>query len=258
MADGWHWNVVGEYWPLVRNGAIVSVILTVLSIVAGATLGVLLGLITLAARGLLRPLAWIVLAAVELIEALPLLVLLVWLYLALPEAWTWLHELLVRFYAQTGTAAGAVETEVLRAASHPAFATAFVALTIGVAARIAVIIRRGAATVPPSLVETAKAQGMNAFVRLRRVVGPATFRASVTAVARTCLATFKLTTLAAFIGCSEMLNVAHRAVATDGHALEILTMVAVVFLVIALPSSWMISALERSRWLKRSVARTAS
>lgn len=258
MGDGWDWSVAGEYWPLVRNGAVVSIILTIVTIVTASLLGAVLGVVAVAARGVLRPIAWLVLAWIELLEALPLLVVLVWIYLAVPGTWTWLNEWLVRFYAQSATAAGSVETEVLRAAAHPAFATAFVALTLGVSARIAVIIRRGVARVPEELVDAARAQGMGGFLRLRRVVGPATFRASVTAIARTYLTTFKLTTLAAFIGCGEMLQVAHTAVEEHGHALEILTLVAIVFLVIALPSSWMISALERSRWLRRSDLRSVS
>ena len=62
MDDGWDWGVAGEYWPLVRNGAIVSVVLTLITIALGTALGVAMGLIVTTVRGFLRPLAWIVLA----------------------------------------------------------------------------------------------------------------------------------------------------------------------------------------------------
>lgn len=71
---------------------------------------------------------------------------------------------------------------------------------------------------------------------LRRVILPETFRSTLPALVAMYITMFQFTTLAAFIGCSELLNTVFTAGNASYRYLELYTVLAAIYLVVLLPS----------------------
>lgn len=254
----WKWQVLSDYWPAFVAGGVVTVALTVAIVTVGTFLGTLLGVVLASKTRLLTAARCATVLYVELLRALPVLVLLIYLHYVVPQSSRWLYGLLQQCDAwirpcvddvggRTGDILGAILTGI---ASRP-FATAAVALSLNLSAFVADIIRNGIENVPRPLVDAARSLGMNWWLRLRRVVLPETLRASVAALVAMYITMFKFTTLASFIGCSELMNVVYTAGNRSYRYLELYTALAGVYLVILLPSVILAKRLERSPWLRR-------
>jgi polar amino acid transport system permease protein len=249
----WDWSVVGRYWPAFASGALVTVLLTIIVIAAGTVLGTGLGVIYATTIRELRPVRWIIRAYVELLRALPVLVLLIWLHYVVPQSSAWLYHSTTGVLDILRSEVGAMDGPTGRAIGTRAFASAAVALSLNLAAFVADVVRAGIAGVPRPLIDAAKALGMGKWLRLRRVLLPEAFRASLPALVALYITMFKFTTLAAFIGCSELLNTVFTAGNNSYRYLELYTMLAAVYLAILLPATWFARRLEQSRWFRRAL-----
>ncbi len=247
----WNWKVVGDYLPAFINGAVVTILLTIIVIFVGTVLGTAFGVVLADKRPVLRPLRWLVVAYVELLRALPVLVLLIWMHYVAPQTTTWMYNILGSIHDMLSSNIGERGEAILRGITSRAFATASVALSLNLSAFVADIVRSGIANVPTPLVDAAKSLGMCRWTCLRRVILPEALRASVAAMVAMYITMFKFTTLAAFIGCSELLNTVFTAGNSSYRYLELYTMLAVVYLAILLPSTYFAKRLEQSKWLQR-------
>jgi polar amino acid transport system permease protein len=254
----WNWHVVSEYWPAFIAGGAVSIAMTVVIVTVGTLVGTVVGIILASTNAILRPARWTAVAYVELLRALPVLVLLVYLHYVVPQSSRWLYTLFLNldhvlrpYVAELPTSTSAILNAILTGIASRPFATAAVALALNLSAFVAEIIRNGIENVPRPLIDAAKSLGMNWWVCLRRVVLPETFRASVVGLIAMYITMFKFTTLAAFIGCSELMNVVYSAGNRSYRYLELYTMLAVAYLVILVPCMILAKLLERSRWLQR-------
>ncbi len=249
----WDWEVVRRYSPAFRNGTIVTLLLTVIIIVVGTLLGTVLGVLQASTRPALKPIRWLVTAYVELLRGLPVLVFLIWLHYVAPQSSAWLYNAIAAIHDLLRPHIGKLGNAIMNGISSRAFATAALALSLNLSAFVADIVRSGVTSVPRPLVDAAKSLGMGSWLRLRRVILPETFRASLPALVAMYITMFKFTTLAAFIGCSELLNTVFTAGNSSYRYLELYTMLAAVYLVVLLPSTWCARRLENTRWFRRSL-----
>ncbi|MBI2929068.1 MAG: amino acid ABC transporter permease [Verrucomicrobia bacterium] len=247
----WQWSVLNDYWPAFRNGAVVTVLLTAVIVVVGSLLGIAFGVLLADKSRALAPARWLVWIVVETLRALPVLVVLVYFHYVLTGSSAWLHKLLTMLAGAVQPEPGTMSDAILKTVASRPFATSVVALSLNLSAFVADIIRNGILGVPKPLIDAAKSLGMGPWLRLRRVILPEALRTSLAGLVAMFITMFKFTTLAAFIGCNELMNVVYTAGNSSYRYLELFTMLAFAYLVILMPATFAARRVEQSRWLQR-------
>lgn len=220
----WDFWVLWKHLPALLSGMLVTLSLTLITIVVGTLVGTALALALSQRR-----MAWLrisMAAIVELLRALPLLVLLVWLYYFLP-AWFGF--------------------------GLTAFETAALALSLNLAAFVADLLRAAIRAVPTSQVEAGLAVGLTPRQVAQLIVLPEAFRASLPGLVALYITMFKMSTLASVIAVAELLHVGNTIITNSYRALEVYTGIAVLYLLVLVPASIAARRLERSRFFLRRV-----
>lgn len=161
----------------------------------------------------------------EILLALPLLVLLIWIYYCLP--------ILNRSFALN------------------AFSSGVVALSLNLSAFVGETLRAGLETIPRSYTDAAHVIGLSRWQSFRGIVLPLAVRRVLPPLLAQYITTIKLSSLASVIAVYEFLHSAENIIAMTYRPLEVYTAVAVGYLVVILPLSLGVRFLE-----KRIVVRT--
>lgn len=223
MHYDWDLSLIWEFRNVFLRGTLVTLELTGITIVAGTLIGIPLG-VFLGSR--VTPVRWVVTSYVELLRALPPLVLLVCLYYFAPA--------------------------VLNI-KPSAFLTAAVGLSINLSAFVADVVRGALGGVPRSYVDAASAVGMPPLLILRRITLPEAIRSLVPTLTALYITMFKMSTLASVIACDELLHSATGIMIHTYRALETYMAIALIYLAILLPATYAAKRLEASRFLLRRV-----
>ncbi len=208
MNYGWNFNVITTYWRALVHGALVTVELTLISCILASAFGLILAV---GRMSRVKVLKWAAAAYVEAFLAIPLLVLIIWIYYCLPI--------------------------FMRVANITAFSAALVAMTINLAPFVAETLRGGLLAIPRTLMEAGYCLGMSrsqVFRRIQfpialRVVGPPLFTQYITML--------KLSSLASVIAVPELLYTGGNIISTAYRPLEIYTTVALIYIILVLPLS---------------------
>lgn len=198
------------------EGARVTIQLTLVSAVFGLLLGVLAALGKLSA---LPPLRWVADLFVWVIRGTPLLLQILFFYLALPA--------------------------VLPGVQLSEFWTAVVALSLNVGAYNAEVIRAGINAVPSGQVEAARSLGLSRFNTFRDITFPQAVRISLPPLANNLVALLKDSSLAYAIGVVELSMVSSRVQAESFQPVPVFVTVAVIYLVLTTTFTQFAGALER-------------
>jgi polar amino acid transport system permease protein len=212
----WDFRVVWLYKEAFFNGLLVTLGLTALVCIFGTILGLFLALGRLARSGVVKALS---IAYIEVFLALPLLVLLLWMYHALTFV-----------------------SPVLRLSG---FQAALLAMTLNLAPFIAETIRAGIESIPRGQGEAALSVGMSYSQMLRRIILPQAIRRVTPPLLTQYITMLKLSPLASFIAVAELLKSANDVILTTYRPMEIYTAVAVIYLIIILPLTLGTRLLER-------------
>ena len=156
---------------------------------------------------------------VEVIRAIPLLVLILWVYYGLPD----LDIRIALFWS------GAL------------------ALAIGESAFLAEVFRGGIQSVPRGQIEAAKAISLNYLDTMRYVILPQAIRRILPALGNQFIYVVKMSALVSVIGAPELTRKANELIVTEYRALEIYTILALEYLVLVLILS------AGVRWLERKM-----
>lgn len=202
-----------DWLPRLLGGLVVSLQLTAAVLAIGLPLGVLLALMV---DSRLRILRWVSLVLVEFGRGVPSLVLIYLVYLGLPPAGLTLS----------------------------AFVSVTIALATNCAAYSSEIFRAGIGAVPKGQREAAKAIGLGAVQELRKIVLPQAVRNVIPPLLGYSIIVFQGTSLAFVIGISELLNRAYSIGSTTFQFLSVLVLAGVLYAVIAIPASRLISRFE--------------
>jgi polar amino acid transport system substrate-binding protein len=181
----------GEYAWLLVQAAGMTVLLTVCSMAVAMTLGLLVCLCRLYGPA---PVRWLALIYVEFFRGIPLLLLLFFLYFALPELGATLAGILNAIPEWLGW-----EGEV-----SPAVMTAIVGFGMNYAAYEAEIYRSSIQSVPIGQWEAARALGMREPLAFRRIIFPQAFRTALGPMTNDFVAMFKDTSLVSVIAVREL------------------------------------------------------
>lgn len=175
--------VMARALPILLRGLGNTLMLGAAAIVFGGILGVLVCLMRLYAPRALRLIA---ILYIDLMRAMPVLVVLILIYYALPFV-------------------GIVFSSFLAAA---------IALSLVLAAYTAEVVRAGIEAVPRGQSEAAQALGLSFWLTMRKVILPQALRIVIPPYASNCVSIIKDTSLASVVAMSDLLKQA-----TDAQAL---------------------------------------
>jgi polar amino acid transport system permease protein len=210
----WSWDYVGHIMPDILKGLLVTVEATVL----GSLISFALGLVwALALRSLTHWVRWPVQAITEFIRSTPLLVQLFFWFYVLPT---------------TGVSFSPLTTGVLGLGLHYSTYTAEV-------------YRTGIDGVPAGQWEAATALSLPRRHTWTAVILPQAVRRVVPVLGNYVVAMFKDTPLLAAITVLDMLGEARLDSAASFRYMEPITVVGILFVVIAYPTSLLMRTLER-------------
>jgi polar amino acid transport system permease protein len=214
-------QVMLDSLPALLRGLRNTLVLSFFSILCGVVLGLVVCLIRLYAPLLLRAIA---IVYIDLFRAMPMLVILILIYYALPF-------LGVRFSSWT---------------------SAILAFSLVMGAYSAEVFRAGVEGVPRGQFEAADALGLPFLLTLRRVVLPQAMRAIIPPMTGNCVSMFKDTSLASTVALPELLNEATNSQALYANPSPLI-MAAIIYVVFLWPMVRLVSVLEQR--LKASRAR---
>lgn len=198
-----NWKVFWDTLPQLLEGLWTTILLGVVSIVAGLITGLAMALARLFGVPFLRAAARVY---VDVLRSIPLLVLLVLVYYALPFVG-------------------------IRLTSFMAAATA---LTLVSCAYTAEIFRAGIEAVPKGQFEAAYAIGLGFFNTMRDVVLPQAFRIVVPPLTSNCINVLKDTALASVVAMPDLLKQATQAQALAANPTPLIG-AALLYLLLLLP-----------------------
>jgi polar amino acid transport system permease protein len=203
-----------EWSPRLFSGLWVSVQVTALSLLIGIPLGLGLAILSSVKKRLVRILTIIV---VEIGRGMPALVMLQMVYFGLPEVNIVLD----------------------------AFMATVVALSLTTSAYTSEIIRAGLRAVPEGEVEAADALGIKRLDIMRFIVIPQGFRIAMPTLMGFAILILQVSSLAFTLGLPELLSQAYSVGASTFRYLEVLTLAGLMYLVITVPSGWLVERFEK-------------
>lgn len=176
-------SVLERSFPMLLRGLFYTLALGVTAIVLGSLIGTMIAVCRLYAP---MPLRLLAVMYIDLVRAIPVLVLLILIYYALPFAGITLSS----------------------------FAAAATALTMILAAFTAEVVRAGIQATPKGQFEAAQALGLGFWLTMRKVILPQAIRIVIPPHASNCVSVMKDTALASVVALSDLLKQA-----TDAQAL---------------------------------------
>jgi polar amino acid transport system permease protein len=206
-------DVLAQTWPLLLSGLRVTFLLGLASIVLGMTGGLAIALLRLYGP---KPLRRLAVAYIDVFRAIPLLVLLVVIYYALPFVGIRLSS----------------------------FAAATAALSLVSCAYAAEIFRAGIEAIPRGQFEAARALGFHWWPMMRLVVLPQATRIVVPPMTGNCINVVKDTALASVVAMPDLLKQATQAQALAANPTPLIG-AALIYLAFLLPLVRLVAVLER-------------
>jgi glutamate/aspartate transport system permease protein len=217
-----NWSGVLASWPTLMTGAKITLQITVLAIVVGIVWGTVLALFRLSG---VKPLQWFASAYVTLFRSIPLVMVLLWFFLIVPQV---LQNVLG-----------------LSADIDIRLASAMVAFSLFEAAYYSEIIRAGIQAVPRGQVNAAFALGMTYPQAMKLVVLPQAFRAMVPLLLTQAIVLFQDTSLVYVISLADFFRTATNIGDRDGTTVEMVLFAGACYFVICVVASALVKSLQK-------------
>jgi polar amino acid transport system permease protein len=209
-----------------REGAVITISLTIVSFVIGLALGLVVALIRGSRFAALRAVGW---GYIWIFRALPTLILLIYIWYAVPQL-----------------------IPALRGPGFLPFYAATIGLAMNEAAYAAEIIRGGMLSIDDGQRLAARALGMPPVSVFRRIIAPQLVRVIIPPVANDFITLLKITSLAYIVSLHEILTQTQTQVASSFRYAEWYTAAAVYYLVLV--SIFMVG----QAWLERRYVWTSA
>jgi His/Glu/Gln/Arg/opine family amino acid ABC transporter permease subunit len=209
------WNIVWQHrWDL-AHGAGLTVLLTVLTMLAAVPAGIVLALMRLSRSRILSTAAlWFV----EFFRNLPLILVVYWAFYVMP---VFLH---IEFSA---------------------FTTGLIALCLNVSAYNAETFRAGINSIRKGQMEAAIAVGMSRWQAMKQIIIPQAWRRVLPVLASTWVSLFKDTSLVSVIAVGELAHVALQIRSSSFRVLEMLTAMAVIYWLMGYPQAKLVDWIHK-------------
>jgi polar amino acid transport system permease protein len=207
-----NWPVLVRSFPILIRGLGNTILLGIAAIVFGAVAGLVICLMRLYAPKPLRRLAT---AYIDIFRALPILVVLILIYYALPFVGIRLSS----------------------------FASAALALSLVFAAFTAEVCRAGIENIPKGQFEAAATLGLPFWLSMRKVILPQAIRVVIPPLTSNCVSVFKDTALASVVAMPDLLKQATDAQAMMANPTPLIG-AAIIYLAILWPLVRLVGYLE--------------
>jgi His/Glu/Gln/Arg/opine family amino acid ABC transporter permease subunit len=210
------WSIVWASRWLLLEGALVTILLTALTMAISIPGGIVLALM----RGSrLRPVAMFATGFVELFRNLPLLLLVYWAFYVMP---------------------------VLTGIGLSPFVTGLVALCLNVSAYNSETFRSGINSIRKGQSEAGLALGMSKAQVYREIVLPQAWRRVLPVLASTWVSLFKDTSLVSVIAVGELAHTAMQIRSQSFRVLEMLTAMAAIYWLMGYPQAKLVDWIHRT------------
>jgi glutamate/aspartate transport system permease protein len=217
-----NWSSVLGSLPTLWTGAIITFKITVLALVFGIIWGTVLALLRLSG---IKPLEWFAKGYVTLFRSIPLVMVLLWFFLIVPQ---FLQNVL------------GLSPEIdIRLAS------AMVAFSLFEAAYYSEIIRAGIQAVSRGQVNAAFALGMTYTQSMKLIVLPQAFRAMVPLLLTQAIVLFQDTSLVYVISLADFFRTATNVGDRDGTTVEMVLFAGACYFVVCLVASALVKSLQK-------------
>lgn len=193
-------DVIRRNVPVLVDGMVTTLQLTGLALVLGMAWGSALAVARLAPS---RMLSWLAASYVNTIRAVPLIMVIFWIYFLLP---------------------------LISGRQIGAFYSVLVAFVLFEGAYFSEIIRAGIKSVSKGQLAAALATGMSYLQAMRYIVLPQSFRRMRPVLLTQCIALFQDTSLAYVVGLSDFLTTTSIVANRDGRLVELYSLAAVVYM----------------------------
>jgi polar amino acid transport system permease protein len=217
----WGWYVLTPFTPkgldnlaFLANGLWSTLAVSVVAIALSVAIGVFVALCAFSPRGALRGFNRVY---VEAVRAVPLLVMVLWVYYGLPIV--------------TGLEFGIFVAGVL-------------ALALSDSAFEAEIFRAGIQSIEKGQLEAARGLGLRPRQVMRLVILPQAIRRILPALGNQFVYMLKMSSILSFIGFQELTRRAHELNTVEQRPLELYTFLIVEYLALILVVSWLVRRLE--------------
>ena len=197
------------------SGLTTTIYISVLSIIISAIIGFIIAIPSLAKN---KFLTYINIGYVEIVRAIPLLVLILWIYYGLP---------------------------IMTGISFSPFVSGIIALSISESAFQAEIFRAGINSIKKAQWEAGSSLGLNFFKRLRLVIFPQAIKNILPALGNQFVYVLKMSSLVSIIGIGDLTRKANELVVSTYRPLEIYTFLILEYLVLILIVSYFVRKLEK-------------
>jgi len=186
--------------------------LSVLTLLSSALAGTVLALLRLYGP---RWIALLLTFYIDSMRAIPVLVVLVWIYFAVP---------------------------VLSGFNFPPFWAALLALTLHISAYVAEVVRAGIESIRPGQIRAGRALGMSGAQIVRKVVLPQALVRMLPAFGSLLSVTIKDTAIATVIAVPEFMKRSETIAGQSYHPIEVFTFAMLVYFVILFPGTRLIDS----------------
>jgi His/Glu/Gln/Arg/opine family amino acid ABC transporter permease subunit len=218
----WGWNIIDPSnvdgltnLKFLISGISITIYISVISIILAMIIGLVVALPSLSNN---KFLSYFNITYVEIVRAIPLLVLILWIYYGLP---------------------------IMTGISFSPFVSGIIALTISESAFQAEIFRAGINSINKGQYEVANSLGMNFWKKMRLVILPQAIKVVLPALGNQFVYVLKMSSLVSIIGIADLTRKANELVVSTYRPLEIYTFLILEYLILILIVSYFVRKLEK-------------
>ena len=222
----WGWDIINPNnlegltnLKFLISGITITIYISIISIFLAIIIGLLITLPSLSKNKFLN---YLNIAYVEIIRAIPLLVLILWIYYGLP---------------------------IISGISFSPFVSGIIALAISDSAFQAEIFRAGINSIHKGQHEASSSLGLDFWKKMRFIILPQAVKTILPALGNQFVYVLKMSSLVSIIGIADLTRKANELVVTTYRPLEIYTFLILEYLILILIISYFVRKLERK--LKR-------
>ncbi|MED1783223.1 amino acid ABC transporter permease [Brevibacillus fortis] len=209
------WDVIVDALPVLAQGSVVTLKITVISLFFALLIGLLFGLMSTSRSKVLRGIAT---AYVDVLRGTPLLVQIFFIYFGLPPV---------------------LDIKI------PETTAGILALSLNAGAYLAEIFRGGILSIDKGQMEAARSLGLTHGKAMRLVILPQAVRRMIPAFVNQFIVTLKDTSLLTVIGIRELMNSGEIIISGNFRSFEIWAVVAVFYFLMIYILSLLSRSLER-------------
>ncbi len=216
------WSSIPAALPTLGAGALITLQITGVAVVAGILWGTLLAAFRLSG---IKLLSWCATLYVTFFRSIPLVMVLLWFFLIVPHVLQTLFNLSPNVDIR--------------------FISALAAFSLFEAAYYSEIIRAGIRSVPRGQMDAAKALGMHYGQSMRLIILPQAFRAMVPLLLTQGIVLFQDTSLVYVIGLADFFRTASNIGDRDGRPVEMILFAGASYFVICALASSLVARFEK-------------